>query len=104
MKLKLTFILILFIGKSLSSQISVQAVGYWDMNEKYEYKGSYQKYKVTGKDTVFESDMTYDVIVKITDSTNNIYNVLYRNQQLLHCHPQCQSQHHHAVTEILILM
>lgn len=81
MKLKLTFILILFIGKSLSSQISVQAVGYWDMNEKYEYKGSYQKYKVTGKDTVFESDMTYDVIVKITDSTSSSYKVewLYKN-------------------------
>ena len=42
MKLKLTFILILFICKNMNSQISVQAIGYWDMNEKYEYKAYYE--------------------------------------------------------------
>lgn len=83
MRLKLTFILILLIGKTMNSQISVQVVGYWGMNEKYEYKGSYQKYKVTGKDTVFESDMTYDITIKITDSTSNSYKVewLYKNHK-----------------------
>lgn len=69
MKFKLVTLLLLSIYTSLYAQISVQAIGYWDLNETYDYKGTYQKYKVIDKDTVFEADMSYDVTVKVIDST-----------------------------------
>lgn len=77
------FLLLLFYQSN--AQISVQTIGYWDKNESYEFEGSYKNYRVTGKDTIYKSDMTYDVQVNIKDSTADAYQVewLYKNHQFL---------------------
>ncbi len=52
---------------------SVQAIGYWDKNEKQNYSITTDKYKVKGKDTVSKARLSYDVEITVIDSTDKSY-------------------------------
>lgn len=48
---------------------SVQAIGYWDKNEKQSYTITTDKFKIREGDTISKSQLTYDVDITIVDST-----------------------------------
>lgn len=52
---------------------SVQAIGYWDKNEKQSYTITTDKFKIREGDTISKSQLTYDVDITIVDSTANSY-------------------------------
>ncbi len=60
------------------AQISVKTIAYWDLNESYDFYGSYQRYQVTNGDTIYSNDVTYDITVKVIDSTATSYDVLWK--------------------------
>ncbi|MEJ8843745.1 hypothetical protein WG954_15240 [Lacibacter sp. H375] len=52
---------------------TVQAIGYWDINEKQSYTITTDKFKIREGDTISKSQLTYDVDITIVDSTANSY-------------------------------
>lgn len=52
---------------------SVQAIGYWDKNEKQSYTITTDKFKIREGDTISKSQLTYDVDITVIDSTANSY-------------------------------
>jgi hypothetical protein len=48
---------------------SVQAIGYWDKNEKQSYTITTDKFKIREGDTISKSQLMYDVDITIVDST-----------------------------------
>jgi hypothetical protein len=75
------FLLILFVilfNSSSFAQInlkdsSVQAIGYWDKNEKQSYTITIDKFKIKEGDTISKSKLMYDVDITIVDSTANSF-------------------------------
>lgn len=55
------------------SGLSVQAIGYWSMNDKESYAISHTKYRVNGNDTTSTSKTSYTVDISIKDSTEKSY-------------------------------
>src|SRR5690349_4032043 len=60
---------------------TVQAIGYWDKNEKQSYSVNTDKYKLKGEDTTSKENMKYDVEITILDSTAQSYTIewFYKN-------------------------
>lgn len=52
---------------------TVQAIGYWDKNEKQTYSITTDKFKVKAKDTISRTRLTYDVEITVIDSTDKSY-------------------------------
>nr|WP_294906993.1 hypothetical protein [uncultured Lacibacter sp.] len=78
MKQLFASITLLLIACSANAQInlkdsSVQAIGYWEKNEKQSYTITIDKIKIREGDTVSKSKLSYDVDITIIDSTANSY-------------------------------
>ncbi len=63
---------------TLSAQIlpedsTIQVIGYWSKGEKQSYAVTYDKYKVSGKDTTNRMLVSYDVNITVKDSTEKTY-------------------------------
>jgi hypothetical protein len=78
MKSLLLFFILLTGSFTATAQInsedsSVQAIGYWEKNEKQNYTITTHKYRLKGNDTIINSHLTYDVTVSIIDSTEKSF-------------------------------
>lgn len=76
--LLLTFILFPLINTTAQINLNdstVQAIGYWDKNEKQSYNITYEKYKVKDADTTSREFYKYTVDITIVDSTANSYTI-----------------------------
>ncbi len=78
MKQFLTFLFAILFNAISFAQInlkdsSVQAIGYWDKNEKQSYTITTDKFKIKEGDTVSKSQLIYDVDITVIDSTANSY-------------------------------
>ncbi|WP_299015463.1 hypothetical protein [uncultured Polaribacter sp.] len=91
MKIKRIFIAFAFFlfCAPLFSQISVkdstvQVIGYWSKLDQQSYNVSLEKLKLKGKDTVSREFTTYEVDLKIIDSTANSYTTAwnYKNYKV----------------------
>ncbi|MDO7172936.1 hypothetical protein [Mariniflexile sp. AS56] len=76
----------LLLSAKLSAQINVkdstvQVIGYWEKQETQSYTVSYEKIKVKSNDTLSRDLITYEVDIKILDSTQNSYTIewFYKN-------------------------
>jgi hypothetical protein len=60
---------------------TVQAIGYWDKNEKQSYSVTTDKFKLKGTDTTSKESMKYEVDITILDSTAKTYTIewFYKN-------------------------
>lgn len=67
-----------FFGQINPADSTVQVVAYWDKAEKHTYALTWQKMKVTGKDTVITQDIRYKADVTVLDSTTNSYIVEWK--------------------------
>ena len=70
----------LVISATATAQINmedstVQAIGYWDKNEKQSYSVTTDKYKLKGADTTSKENMKYEVDITILDSTAKSYTI-----------------------------
>lgn len=78
MKQFLTILFFILFNTTTFAQINlkdstVQAIGYWDKNEKQSYTITTDKFKIREGDTISKSQLTYDVDITIVDSTANSY-------------------------------
>lgn len=78
MKQFLTILFFILFNTTTFAQINlkdstVQAIGYWDKNEKQSYTITTDKFKISEGDTISKSQLTYDVDITIVDSTANSY-------------------------------
>ena len=74
MKQFLTILVVILFNATSFAQInlkdsSVQAIGYWDKNEKQSYTITTDKFKIREGDTISKSQLIYDVDITIVDST-----------------------------------
>jgi hypothetical protein len=67
-----------FLGQINPADSTVQVVAYWDKSEKHTYILTWQKLKVTGKDTIITQDIRYKADVSVLDSTANSYTVEWK--------------------------
>lgn len=81
----LTIILTVFattaFGQINMADSTAQVISYWSIGDKESYSMSLQKIKLKGADTTENVLMTYDVDIKVIDSTENSYLVewFYKN-------------------------
>jgi hypothetical protein len=79
----IVFALVVFTGNAqlISTDSSVQVVGYWSKNDMQTYNVASRKYKVKGQDTLDVEVTKYQVDVKVVDSTANSYTIewFYKN-------------------------
>ncbi|WP_159023614.1 hypothetical protein [Formosa sp. L2A11] len=85
----LVFLTLILFSSTLTGQISmkdstVQVIGYWNKLETQSYNISYQKLKIKSNDTISRELVTYQVDVKIIDSTENSYTIewFYKNYNI----------------------
>lgn len=76
----LTLLALILNSEYLSAQINIkdstaQAVGYWSKQEIQKFKVVYNKLRIKEKDTIVDEKTTYNVDVKIIDSTANSYTI-----------------------------
>lgn len=86
MKILLPITIILMTSAVATAQINmedstVQAIGYWDKNEKQSYTIQMDKYKLKGTDTSSKEVIRYEVDISIVDSSAKSYNIewFYKN-------------------------
>lgn len=85
---KLLVLLLSFIATTAFAQINtsdstVQVISYWNLGETQSYAISLQKIQMNGDDTTKNELITYDVDIKVLDSTENSYVIewYYHNYQ-----------------------
>ncbi|MCK5740977.1 MAG: hypothetical protein KAH48_02065 [Chlorobi bacterium] len=62
-------------GQINMNDSTVQAIGYWNMNEKQSYVVTGERYKIEGADTSSRNLLTYVVDITIVDSTADSYTI-----------------------------
>jgi hypothetical protein len=72
------FFPIKFFGQINPADSTVQVIAYWDKAERHTYALTWQKLKVTGKDTVVTMDISYKADMTVTDSTASGYTVEWK--------------------------
>lgn len=70
------------LGQINEADNSVQVISYWDLNEEHTYHVTIEKNKVKKGDTTVTMNISYDVQVKVIDSTANGYLVEWKYGQI----------------------
>lgn len=87
MKLKKVSIMLILMLMSfkVGAQIYVQTVAHWNVNDQYDFSGSYLNYNIEDQDTTILLNMSYDVHTLIKEATDSTYTVrwLYHNHKFI---------------------